>query len=101
MNKKINLSVLFLLCAMLSFAQNPGGLESGLDDAVTSLKSYMNPVVNMVMAIGGIVAVIGAIRIYQKWNSGDQDINKELMGWGGSALFLILAPIVVKAAFGF
>ncbi|MGO3307444.1 MAG: DUF4134 domain-containing protein [Sphingobacterium sp.] len=54
----------------------------------------------LIMIIGGVVGMIGAFRVYQKWNSGDQDINKELMGWGGSALFLVVAPIVIKAVFG-
>lgn len=99
MNKKINLLILMMFVTTMSFAQGAEGLATGLSDAVTSLKSYMNPVTNVTMAIGGIVGVIGAIRIYQKWNSGDQDMNKELMAWGGSALFLILAPIVIKAAF--
>lgn len=100
MNKKVNLSILMMLVATIGFAQtNPEALASGLGEAATALKEYLTPVVNVAMAIGGIVAIIGGIRIFQKWNSGDHDINKELMGWGGSALFLILAPIVVKAAF--
>jgi hypothetical protein len=35
-----------------------------------------------------------------KWNSGDQDINKELMGWGASCLFLVLVGVIIKAFFG-
>lgn len=35
-----------------------------------------------------------------KWNAGDQDINKELMSWGGSCLFLVLVSVVIKAFFG-
>jgi hypothetical protein len=52
------------------------------------------------MAIGGIVGVIGGIRIYNKWTNGDQDINKELVGWGGAALFLTLVPNFIGAFFG-
>lgn len=98
--KRSSLLVLMMFIATMSFAQtSPEALGTGLTDAAGSIKNYMTPVVNLTMAIGGIVAVIGGIRIFQKWQSGDQDINKELMGWGGSALFLIMAPIVVKAAF--
>jgi hypothetical protein len=35
-----------------------------------------------------------------KKNSGDQDINKELMGWGGSCVFLVVSALVIKAFFG-
>src|SRR5699024_8543623 len=99
-HKKINLSILMTLIATVRIDQpSPEALGTGLTEAAGSIKNYMTPVVNLTMAIGGIVGIIGGIRIYQKWNTGDQDINKELMGWGGSALFLIIAPIVINAAF--
>ena len=47
-----------------------------------------------------IVGIVGAIRVYSKWNSGDQDINKELMGWGGSCVFLVVSAVIIKAFFG-
>ena len=52
------------------------------------------------MMIGGIVGLIGGLRIYNKWTNGDQDINKEILGWGGAALFLILVPTFIGAFFG-
>jgi hypothetical protein len=30
----------------------------------------------------------------------DQDINKELMGWGGSCVFLVVSSVIIKAFFG-
>ncbi|MGE8425469.1 MAG: DUF4134 family protein, partial [Sphingobacterium siyangense] len=50
--------------------------------------------------IGAVVGIVGGVRVYIKWNSGDNDINKELMGWGGSCLFLVLVSVVIKAFFG-
>lgn len=99
MRRKINLLFSLMLIASISFAQTTSGLTVGLDAARQSLNEYIGPIVNIIMVIGGIVGVIGAIRIYQKWQSGDQDINKEIVGWGGSAIFLVLAPIVIKAIF--
>jgi len=99
MKKKISLFLSLMLIVSITFAQGTAGLTTGLDAARQSLNDYIDPIVNIVMVIGGIVGVIGAIRIYQKWQSGDQDINKEIVGWGGSAVFLVLAPIVVKAIF--
>jgi len=54
----------------------------------------------LIYVIGGVVGIIGALRIYNKWTNGDQDINKEILGWGGACLFLILAPTFVGAFFG-
>jgi capsular polysaccharide biosynthesis protein len=73
---------------------------TGLNTATSSLKTYVAPVTNITLVIGGIVGIVGAIRVYSKWNSGDQDINKELMGWGGSCVFLVVSAVVIKAFFG-
>lgn len=80
-----------------AFAQNG---VTGINSATTSLKTYVGPVTNVTLVIGGIVGIVGAIRVYSKWNSGDQDINKELMGWGGSCVFLVVSAVIIKAFFG-
>lgn len=67
--------------------------------AVAELTQYKNQVKLLIYAIGGIVGLIGGLRIYSKWTNGDQDINKELMGWGGACLFLFLVPQFLDAFF--
>lgn len=73
---------------------------TGINAANTALRQYIDPVCGVILAIGLLVGAIGGVRVYTKWNSGDQDINKELMGWGGSCVFLVLVPVVVKGFFG-
>lgn len=80
-------------------AQTAGG-TTGINAATSSLTSYVDPISTLCLAIGAVVGIIGGVRVYIKWNSGDQDINKELMGWGGSCLFLVLVSVVIKAFFG-
>ncbi|MFD2285967.1 DUF4134 domain-containing protein [Pedobacter petrophilus] len=77
-----------------------GGGTTGINAATSSLTSYVDPVSTLTLAIGAVVGIIGGVRVYIKWNSGDQDINKEIMGWGGSCLFLVLVSVVIKAFFG-
>jgi Na+/H+ antiporter NhaA len=89
--------VVFVLSPVLTFAQSG---VNGLNAATTNLKTYVDPVTDISLVIGGIVGIVGGIRVYSKWNSGDQDINKELMGWGGSCLFLVLSSLIIKAFFG-
>lgn len=72
----------------------------GIDAATSSLTTYVDPVSTLTLAIGAVVGIVGGVRVYIKWNSGDNDINKELMGWGGSCLFLVLVSVVIKAFFG-
>ena len=90
-------AVVMALGTGAAFAQNG---VTGINSATTSLKTYVDPVTNVTLVIGGIVGIVGAIRVYSKWNSGDQDINKELMGWGGSCVFLVVSALVIKAFFG-
>lgn len=72
----------------------------GITAAESSLLGYVDPVASLCLVIGAVVGLIGGVRVYIKWNSGDQDINKELMGWGGSCLFLVLVSVIIKAFFG-
>ena len=46
-----------------------------------------------------LVGLIGGVRVYIKWQSGDQDTQKAIMGWFGACLFLILVGVVIKAFF--
>jgi hypothetical protein len=94
---------LWLVAVLLAMAQVPVFAQSGvngLNTATTTLKTYVDPVTNIALVIGGIVGIVGAIRVYSKWNSGDHDINKELMGWGGSCVFLVVSALIIKAFFG-
>jgi hypothetical protein len=95
--KKLWASAVLLVLTAPVFAQNG---VTGLTTATSTLKTYIAPVTNITLVIGGIVGIVGAIRVYSKWNSGDQDINKELMGWGGSCVFLVVSALVIKAFFG-
>ena len=42
---------------------------------------------------------IGGLRVYNKWTNGDQDVNKEILGYGGAMIFLIVVPEFVTAFF--
>ncbi len=72
----------------------------GIDAASSELMTYVDPIANMILILGAVVGLIGGVRVYIKWNSGDQDVQKAIMGWFGSCLFLIVVGIVIKAFFG-
>ena len=79
----------------LLLAQN----AAGIDQATSEINSYVDPVSNMIIAIGAVVGLIGGVRVYIKWQSGDQDTQKAIMGWFGACLFLILVGVVIRAFF--
>lgn len=95
--KKLIASATIMSLATLS-ARAQG--VQGITAAESSLLTYVDPVASLCLVIGAVVGIIGGVRVYIKWNSGDQDINKELMGWGGSCLFMVLVSVIIKAFFG-
>ncbi len=88
---------LIILVAVPIFAN--GNSAAALGTAAAEVKKYWQPLKLLIQAIGGIVGLVGGIRIYSKWSNGDQDVNKELMGWAGACLFLILAPEFINSFF--
>nr|WP_319503727.1 DUF4134 domain-containing protein [uncultured Draconibacterium sp.] len=73
--------------------------SAGIDQATTEVSSYVDPVANLIIAIGAVVGLIGGVRVYIKWQSGDQDTQKAIMGWFGACLFLILVGVVIRSFF--
>lgn len=76
-----------------TFAQG----AAGIDAASSELATYMDPLGNMMMILGGLVGLVGAVRVYLKWNSGDQDVQKAVMGWMGSCIFLVVSGVDRKS----
>jgi hypothetical protein len=89
--------IIAILATHALMAQNG---KTAIAAATTELKSYIDVIGSLVLAIGGVVGFIGGVRVYTKWNNGDQDVNKALMGWMGSCIFLVLVGSVIKAFFG-
>lgn len=73
--------------------------SAGIDQATAEVNSYVDPVANLIIAIGAVVGLIGGVRVYIKWQSGDQDTQKAIMGWFGACLFLILVGVVIRSFF--
>lgn len=88
---------ILLVISVPAFSQNA---INGLNTATNTLKTYIAPLITITMAIGGIVGIVGGMRVYTNWNNGEKDISKELMGWGGSCVFLVISALVIKSFFG-
>lgn len=97
MTKKIAMVTVAIIATTTNiYAQG----AAGIDAASSELATYMDPLGNMMMILGGLIGLIGAVRVYLKWNAGDQDVQKAIMGWMGSCIFLVVSGVVVKAFFG-
>src|SRR5476651_1067128 len=80
------LCALLLTEAVIASAQDG---NAGIQQANTQVRSYFESGTNLMYAIGAIVGLIGAVKVYQKWNSGDQDTSKVAAAWFGSWIFLV------------
>jgi hypothetical protein len=95
--KAIIVLVLAVAGAISTYAQDG---NAGIQEANTQVRSYFESGTNLMYAIGSIVGLIGAVKVYQKWNSGDQDTSKVAAAWFGSCIFLVVVATIIKSFFG-
>lgn len=95
--KKIKLILALLCIATIALAQDG---NAGINEATSQVKSYFNTGANLMYAIGAIVGLIGAIKVYKKWNDGEHDTGKVASSWFGSCIFLVVVTTVLKSFFG-
>jgi len=74
--------------------------SAGINSATTQVKSYFDAGCNLMYAIGAVVGIIGAIKVFNKWNNGEPDTNKVAAAWFGSCVFLVVVATVLKSFFG-
>lgn len=95
--QKILLVTVASLSVLCDYAQDG---NAGINQANTQVRSYFASGTNLMYAVGAILGLIGAIKVYQKWNSGDHDTGKVAAAWFGSCVFLVIVATVIKSFFG-
>jgi hypothetical protein len=73
---------------------------AGIEEANTQVRSYFEPGTNLMYAIGAVLGLVGAVKVFQKWNAGDQDTGKVAAAWFGSCIFLVVVATVLQSFFG-
>lgn len=74
--------------------------NAGIQEATSKVKSYFSTGCNLMYAIGAVVGLVGAVKVFNKWNSGDHDTGKVAAAWFGSCIFLVVVATVLKSFFG-
>ena len=99
--KQQRIRLAYLTVAMLSelmgIAQDG---NAGINEANTKVRSYFTAGTNLMYAVGAILGLIGAVKVYQKWNAGDHDTGKTAAAWFGSCVFLVVVTTVIRSFFG-
>ena len=97
MNKRNFLSAALGLAALGAFAQGSG--TAGILEATQMVTSYFAPAVNLIYAIGAVTGLIGGIKVYSKFSSGDPDTSKTAASWFGACIFLIVSATILRSFF--
>ena len=74
--------------------------NAGIQEANQKVRSYFNSGTSLMYAVGAILGLIGAIKVYSKWNAGDHDTSKVAAAWFGSCVFLVVVATVIRSFFG-
>lgn len=72
MTRKLIQKKLFLLLLMMAnFAFSQGNGVGGINEATKMVTSYFDPATKLIYAIGAVVGLIGGVKVYNKFSSGD------------------------------
>ncbi len=74
--------------------------NAGINEATLRVRSYFTTGTSLMYAIGALLGLVGAVKVYQKWNSGDPDTGKVAAAWFGSCVFLVIVATVLRSFFG-
>lgn len=84
----------------MAFAQPSGNGAAALSATATTIRSYGVAAQTIILALGVIIGLIGAVRVYSKMHNGDPDTQKAMVSWFGAALFLVAVGTILTSFFG-
>jgi len=97
--KRTLVATILLLTSAAVMAQTGDG-NAGITEATTLVKGYFATATTLLYAIGAVVGLVGAVKVFNKWNSGEPDTSKTAAAWFGSCIFLVVVATVLKSFFG-
>ena len=94
--------------APLVMLASAGGLAAhaqdgnqGISQANTMIRGYFDTGSQLMYAIGAILALVGAVRVYREWSSEhQQEAYKAAAGWFGACIFLVVVTTIIRSFFG-
>ncbi len=87
--KKKRLIMMLAAVAAASAAMGQGNGSAGITEATQMVTSYFDPGTKLAYAVGAVIGLVGGIKVYQKFSSGDPDTSKTASSWFGACIFQI------------
>lgn len=97
MRRKMFWLLVMVFCSVAVFGQD---VNAGLLEANQKVRSYFAAGTQLLYAVGAIVGLIGAVKVFNKWNAGEPDTGRVAAAWFGSCVFLVVVTTVIRAFFG-
>lgn len=96
-----NKAGLVVLCGFVSNTLIAQDGKAGIAKANEMIRGYYDTGVQLMYAIAAILALIGAVRVFQAFNAGHNDEAKHrASAWFGACIFLVIVATVIKSFFG-
>lgn len=97
MKVALTLDLMFMTMMASSQAGNGAG---ALQTTATTIRGYATAAQTIILALGVVIGLIGAVRVYSKMHNGDPDTQKAMVSWFGAALFLVAVGAILTSFFG-
>jgi len=98
--QKIGIAATILVVLAVNYQGYAQDGLAGINEANAKVRSYFDAGTELMYAVGALLGLIGAVKVYQKWNAGDPDTGKVAAAWFGSCVFLVVVATVIKSFFG-
>lgn len=96
----LSVLVTFSFCIAATIIAYGQSGQQGISNATSEVRGYFGVGVNLVYAIGAIVGLVGAVKVYNKWSNGEPDTGKVASSWFGACIFLVVVATVLRGFFG-
>lgn len=97
LTKKRVLFLMLSVVSLASFAQDAGAGITAATGEITKVRAVMGA---FILTVGAVVGFVGGLKVYIAWNSGEQQVNRLVMGWFGACIFLVSVGLVINGFFG-
>jgi len=98
--KVIGLTMIVLYAVVMVYDVYGQDGNAGINEATMRVRSYFTTGTSLMYAIGAVLGLVGAVKVFQKWNGGDPDTGKVAAAWFGSCIFLVVVATVLRSFFG-
>jgi hypothetical protein len=85
-----------LLSTLPTWAQDG---VAGINKVTSQIQGYFSAGAKLMYAIGAVLGIVGAVKVYNKWNAGEPDTNKMAAAWFGSLIFLVVVVAIIESFF--